>query len=41
MHSFRDLLLFGIGFAIQLNRGLMRRLLNERSGCPARRMRPA
>jgi len=29
MHSFRDLLLFGIGFTIQQNRDLMRRILKE------------
>jgi hypothetical protein len=33
---FRDLLLFGIGFAIQQNRALMRRILKEHVADDAR-----
>jgi hypothetical protein len=36
MHSFRDLLLFGIGFAIRQNRDLMRRILKEHVADDAR-----
>jgi hypothetical protein len=38
MHSFRDLLLFGIGFTIQQNRDLMRRILKEHVADDARQM---
>jgi hypothetical protein len=36
--SFRDLLLFGIGFAIQQNRDLMRRILKEHLADDARQL---
>jgi hypothetical protein len=38
MHSFRDLLLFGIGFAIRQNRDLLRRILKEHVADDARQM---
>jgi hypothetical protein len=38
MHSFRDLLLFGIGFAIGQNRDLLRRILKEHVADDARQM---
>jgi hypothetical protein len=38
VHSFRDLLLFGIGFAIRQNRDLLRRILKEHVADDARQM---
>jgi hypothetical protein len=38
MYSFRALLLFGMGFAIQQNRDLLRRILKEHVADDARQM---